>query len=145
MPRLFPDDPRAAALRGRSSTLAAYLAREAPELALRPLGRRALVQFHCHQQAVLGSSPERDLLTRLGVEAEVLDAGCCGMAGAFGFRREHAPIARRIGEMGVLPAVRRQPAEVALVADGFSCREQVVQETGRRPLHLAELIRSALR
>jgi Fe-S oxidoreductase len=78
------------------------------------------------------------------MEAEFLDAGCCGMAGAFGFRREHAAVSRHIAEMGVLPAVRSCGEDVTLVMDGFSCREQVVQETGRRPRHLAELLRSAL-
>ena len=67
------------------------------------------------------------------------------MAGAFGFRKEHAEVSRRIGEMGVLPAFRRCGDDVTLVADGFSCREQVVQETGRRPRHLAEVLRAALR
>ncbi|HEX5043488.1 MAG TPA: FAD-binding and (Fe-S)-binding domain-containing protein [Candidatus Polarisedimenticolaceae bacterium] len=140
--KLFPGDRRAAALAARATTLAGFLS--GLDLPLRPLGGRALVQFHCHQQAVLPVAPEKELLRRLGVEATVLDAGCCGMAGAFGFRRDHAEVSRRIGELGVLPAVRRAGPDVTVVADGFSCREQVFQETGRRPAHLAELLRAAL-
>ena len=142
LPRLLAGDPRAAALAREAKTLAGFLS--GAELPLRPLEGRALVQFHCHQQAVLGTSAERAVFGRLGLQAEVLDAGCCGMAGAFGFRKEHAEISRRIGEMGVLPAFRRCGDDVTLVADGFSCREQVVQETGRRPRHLAEVLRAAL-
>ena len=142
LPKLFPEDRRAAALAARSTTLAGFLS--GVDLPLRPLGGRALVQFHCHQQAVLPTLPDRELLRRLGMQAEVLDLGCCGMAGAFGFRREHAEVSRRIGELGVLPAVRGAGADVTVLADGFSCREQVFQETGRRPRHLAELLREAL-
>jgi Fe-S oxidoreductase len=142
LPRLFAGDRRAEALAARATTLAGFLA--GVDLPLRPLGGRALVQFHCHQQAVLPVAPEKELLRRIGVDAAVLDAGCCGMAGAFGFRRDHAEVSRRIGELGVLPAVRGAGPEVTVVADGFSCREQVFQETGRRPAHLAELLRRAL-
>jgi Fe-S oxidoreductase len=142
LPRLFAGDPRAAALAARAVTLAGFLS--GGDLPLRPLGGRALVQFHCHQQAVLPTAPDKELLERMGIETTVLDAGCCGMAGAFGFRRDHAEVSRRIGELGVLPAVRRAGPEVTVLADGFSCREQVFQETGRRPRHLAELLRDAL-
>ena len=142
LPRLFAGDPRAAALAARAVTLAGFLS--GTDLSLRAVGGRALVQFHCHQQAVLPTAPEKELLRRMGIEAAVLDAGCCGMAGAFGFRRDHAEVSRRIGELGVLPAVRAAGPEVTVVADGFSCREQVFQETGRRPRHLAELLRDAL-
>ncbi len=142
LPKLFAGDRRAAALAAGATTLAAFLS--GVDLPFHPLGARALVQFHCHQQAVLPTAPEKELLRRIGVEATVLDAGCCGMAGAFGFRREHAEVSRRIGELGVLPAVRGAGPEVTVVADGFSCREQVFQETGRRPAHLAELLRRAL-
>jgi Fe-S oxidoreductase len=142
LPKLFAGDRRAGALAARATTLAGFLS--GMDLPLRRRGGRALVQFHCHQQAVLPTAPERELLRRIGVEATVLDAGCCGMAGAFGFRRDHAEVSRRIGELGVLPAVREAGPDVPVVADGFSCREQVFQETGRRPAHLAELLREAL-
>ena len=89
---------------------------------------------------MVGMEPTALVLERAGITAEILEGGCCGMAGAFGFRREHAPIARAVGERHILPAIRAAPAETLIVADGFSCREQISQETGRSPVHLAEIL-----
>jgi Fe-S oxidoreductase len=102
------------------------------------------VQGHCHQQAVIGMDPDLELLAAAGVEAELLDAGCCGMAGAFGFEADHYPVAMAVGERRLLPAVRTAAPGTMVLADGFSCRTQIEQATGRRPLHLAELLASAL-
>jgi Fe-S oxidoreductase len=88
---------------------------------------------------------ERRLLERLGLDLEVLDSGCCGMAGSFGFEKEHYELSMKVGELVLLPAVREAGTETLLVADGFSCHEQIVQATGRRPLHLAEVLQMALR
>ena len=90
--------------------------------------------------ATLALAPYIDVKFVAGIDAEILDGGCCGMGGAFGFRREHAPVARAIGERHILPAVRAASAETLIVADGFSCREQISQETGRSPLHLVEIL-----
>ncbi len=88
-------------------------------------------------------SDEESLLRRTGVELESPDAGCCGMAGPFGFERDKFPIAQAIGERVLLPAVRKATSDTIVVADGFSCREQIWQSTGRRAVHLAEVLRTA--
>ncbi len=109
------------------------------------LHRRALVQGHCHHKAVIGMQGDTRLLDKLGLEYEVLDAGCCGMAGSFGFEADHYDISIAAGERLLLPAVRAADAETLIIADGFSCREQILQTTSRRPLHLAEVLQLALR
>jgi Fe-S oxidoreductase len=86
---------------------------------------------------------EESLLRKMGVNVESIDAGCCGMAGPFGFVADTFAVAQAIGERVLLPAVRRAPSETLIVPDGFSCREQIVQSTGRRALHLAEVMQLA--
>jgi Fe-S oxidoreductase len=87
---------------------------------------------------------EESLLRRMGVELESPDAGCCGMAGPFGFEKSKYAVSQAVGERVLLPAVRKAPSDTLIVADGFSCQEQIFQATGRRPIHLAELIKLAL-
>jgi Fe-S oxidoreductase len=111
---------------------------------LRTPGRTAVVHGHCHQKALTGMDHSAAVLAALGVEATMLDAGCCGMAGAFGFEADHYEVSMRIGERVLLPAMRQASADTLLVADGFSCREQIGQATGRYPLHLAQVVRLAL-
>jgi len=84
------------------------------------------------------------VLQKIGLEFDHLDSGCCGMAGAFGFERKHYEISMRIGERVLLPRVREASEETLIVADGFSCREQIEQATGRKALHLAEVLRLAM-
>jgi Fe-S oxidoreductase len=80
----------------------------------------------------------------MGIDLEVLDAGCCGMAGSFGFEKgEHYEVSIRCGERALLPAVRQAPREALILADGFSCREQIAQGGGRQALHLAQVLRMA--
>jgi Fe-S oxidoreductase len=92
--------------------------------------------------------PGRDraeLLARMGLDVELLDSGCCGMAGSFGFERgEHYQVAVKQGERVLLPRVRGTPADTLVLADGFSCRTQIEQGAGRRALHLAEVLRLAM-
>jgi Fe-S oxidoreductase len=85
------------------------------------------------------------LLARAGLDFESLDSGCCGLAGSFGYEADHYEISMQIGERVLLPAVRSTPPETLVVADGFSCREQIAHATGRRALHLAEVLQLALR
>ncbi len=88
---------------------------------------------------------EQRLLEKLGIELEMPDSGCCGMAGAFGFERgAHYDVSMACGERRLLPAVRRSSDDTLLIADGFSCREQIAQATGRRAMHLAEALELAL-
>jgi Fe-S oxidoreductase len=89
--------------------------------------------------------PDVALLARMGLEVEAPDTGCCGMAGAFGFEAGHYEVSMAVGEEVLLPAVRGMERSTLLVADGFSCREQVRQATDRRPLHLVEVLDLARR
>jgi len=102
----------------------------------------ALLHLHCHH-SVLGKESSRNVLTHYGIDPEQLDAGCCGMAGAFGFEKEHYDISLEIGEKKLLPTVRQSNKMV--IADGFSCREQIEQTTDRKTLHLAEVLASQIK
>jgi Fe-S oxidoreductase len=93
---------------------------------------------------VMGMDADRELLARMGIDFEVLDSGCCGMAGAFGFEADHYEVSVACAERALLPAIRAASPDTLLLADGFSCREQISQLTGRRALHLAEVARGAL-
>ncbi|HEX2922990.1 MAG TPA: FAD-binding oxidoreductase, partial [Chloroflexota bacterium] len=109
------------------------------------LKRQALVHGHCHHKSVLEMGSDLKLLGRLWLEYRELDSGCCGMAGAFGFESNHHDVAEKVGERVLLPAVRSAPIDSLIVADGFSCREQIAQDTDRQALHLAQVIQMALR
>ena len=87
---------------------------------------------------------EESLLRKMGTELQSLDSGCCGMAGPFGFQKDKFEISQAIGERVLLPAVRRAASDTLIVADGFSCREQILQGTGRSAMHLAEVLKMAL-
>jgi FAD/FMN-containing dehydrogenase/Fe-S oxidoreductase len=136
--QFFPEDARAQDLAARTQSLAAFLDRRgyAPR---RVLGR-ALLQGHCHQKALGGTAPDVKLLRAAGVEVEAPDSGCCGMAGSFGFRRETEAASRRIAELSLLPRVRAAQSDTFIVADGFSCREQIESLSRRETLHLAEVL-----
>ena len=94
-------------------------------------------------QATRPASPQE--LNAAGLDAQAPDTGCCGMAGAYGFKPEHFATSQRIGELALLPAVRAAAADTLIVADGFSCREQIEQGTGRGTLHLAEALARTVR
>ncbi|MFZ4237948.1 FAD-binding and (Fe-S)-binding domain-containing protein [Streptomyces murinus] len=145
-PELLPDDPDVRRLAGQVRTFAEQLVHHAPD-GWRPpaLARRALVQTHCHQHAVLKDDADRALLRRAHLDADVLDEGCCGLAGNFGFERGHHEVSMAVAEQGVLPAVRGAAPDSLVLADGFSCRTQIEEGgTGRRALHLAEALAFAL-
>ncbi|WP_431963797.1 FAD-binding and (Fe-S)-binding domain-containing protein [Actinacidiphila sp. bgisy160] len=145
-PELMPGDQDVRRLAGQFRTFAELLVNDAPE-GWRPprLDRGAVVQTHCHQHAVLADDADRELMRRAGLDPRVLDEGCCGLAGNFGFERGHYEVSMAVGEQGVLPAVRRASTEDLVLADGFSCRTQIEQGgTGRRAVHLAEALASAL-
>ncbi len=111
----------------------------------RPGPKKILVQGHCHQRALVGMSPILSLLRRIpGAEVIDLDAGCCGMAGSFGYEREHYEISRLVGEQRLFPAIRAADPETVIVAPGFSCRLQIEHFTGRKAVHPATLLRSLL-
>jgi Fe-S oxidoreductase len=99
-----------------------------------------IVHGHCHQKAVMGMGAEQRILSRWGARFEIADTGCCGLAGSFGFEAAKFDLSMAIGEQVLFPLVRRADADTVLVADGFSCREQIRQGTGRHALHLAEAL-----
>jgi FAD/FMN-containing dehydrogenase/Fe-S oxidoreductase len=142
---LFPGDPRAARLREQTFLLSDFLHSHVPGYKPPRLQRKVLLHGHCHHKALMGLSAEEALLRKMGVELESPDSGCCGMAGAFGFERGKYKISRAIGERVLLPAVRQAAPETLIVSDGFSCREQIAQLTGRRALHLTEILKLAAR
>jgi FAD/FMN-containing dehydrogenase/Fe-S oxidoreductase len=141
---LFPDDGDAQRLKKQSFTLSEYL----KKIDWRPpkLEGRALVQAHCHHKSVMGFDDEQELLERVGLDAEVLQSGCCGMAGSFGYEAgEKYDVSIRCAEDVLLPKVRGAGESALVLADGFSCRSQIEHGTGRHPLHLAEVLQLALR
>ncbi|MFJ9741439.1 FAD-binding and (Fe-S)-binding domain-containing protein [Streptomyces sp. NPDC101166] len=143
---LLPKDPDVDRLREQTRTLAELLVERADDWQPPKADARAVVQRHCHQYAVMGFDAEREILERAGVDADVLDAGCCGLAGNFGFEKGHYEVSMACAEAGLLPAVREADDSTLVLADGFSCRTQVEQAgTGRAPLHLAEVLAAALR
>ena len=101
------------------------------------------MQGHCHQRSLVGMGPALRLLRRIpGAEVVDLDAGCCGMAGSFGYEKEHYEVSRLVGEQRLFPAVRGADPETVVVAPGFSCRLQIGHFTGRAAVHPAELLRA---
>jgi FAD/FMN-containing dehydrogenase/Fe-S oxidoreductase len=111
------------------------------------LDARAVVQGHCHHRAAEKTmSHDRELLDRLGLDYEIMETGCCGMAGSFGYHSgEHYDVSVAVAEHTLLPKLRETPADVLVVADGFSCRGQIEQLDGRRALHVAQVVQRALR
>jgi FAD/FMN-containing dehydrogenase/Fe-S oxidoreductase len=141
---LFPTDENARRLSKQTFLLSEFLAQKVPQYQPPRLRRKALVQGHCHHKATAGLGTEMDILRRLGLDIEIPEAGCCGMAGSFGFEKEHYDLSMRCGERALLPAVRAAASETLIIADGFSCQEQIAQATRRQPLHLAQVIQLAL-
>src|ERR1041385_6307083 len=139
LPNLFPHDEDARRLRDQSFVLSEFLHKQGWEPPRIEGRRAAVVQPHCHHKSVMGFDSDQRMLEQLGVQAEVLDAGCCGMAGSFGFEAEKYDVSMKVGERKLLPKVR-ESENAMIVADGFSCRTQIEQATGRKPMHLAEVI-----
>jgi FAD/FMN-containing dehydrogenase/Fe-S oxidoreductase len=137
---LFPNHPEGARLSGQIFLLSEFLERHAADYQPPRLARKVLLHGHCHQKALMKMTHAESLLRKMGAEVQSLDAGCCGMAGPFGFEREKYAIAQASGERALLPAVRQASPDTLIISDGFSCREQIFQSTGRRALHLAEAI-----
>ena len=139
----FPDDPAAIALSKQAVLFSDFLLQT--NWQPRALGIKAIVHGHCHQKSLFGMNSEAQLLKKLGVDFKLLDSGCCGMAGSFGFKPEHYEVSIAAGEKGgLLPAVRAANAETLIITNGYSCREQIAQTGERRALHIAEVARMAL-
>jgi FAD/FMN-containing dehydrogenase/Fe-S oxidoreductase len=146
MVNLMPQDQDALRLKKQTFFFAEFLAENSHPRQLPKLGGKAAVHGHCHQKSLQGGmDDERKLLEALGMEVQVMETGCCGLAGSFGFERgEKYRVSQKIGELDVFPKVRALAADTMLVGDGFSCREQIDDGTARRPLHVAEVARLAV-
>jgi FAD/FMN-containing dehydrogenase/Fe-S oxidoreductase len=141
---LFPEDRSAQKLSQQVFLLSEFVERQGRDLRFQALGRAALVHGHCHHKSLLKMTAEEAVLERIGIDFQMPAPGCCGMAGAFGFEKKTYDISVAIGELELLPAVRSAPSDWLIIANGFSCREQIEHFTGRKTLHLSEVLRMAL-
>jgi FAD/FMN-containing dehydrogenase/Fe-S oxidoreductase len=137
---LMPDDPRSARLKKQTMLLSEFLVTHAASYRPAQKDRKLLVHVHCHQRAIFNVKDELAVLGATGGSVKLLDSGCCGMAGPFGFEQKGFSISQTLGERALLPAVRAAEAGTVIVTDGFSCREQIAQNTERRAVHLAEVL-----
>ena len=141
---LFPGRKEAKRLSAQVHYVADFIADAVDRFPKFLKGGSALVQPHCHHHAVMGFDSERRLLEHLGLSVERPPQGCCGMAGAFGMAKETFEVGRAIGERVLLPRVRELDDDTVIVADGFTCREQIELDGGRRTLHIVELLRERM-
>jgi Fe-S oxidoreductase len=141
---LFPHDQRAQSLARQTFLLSEFLENNSRNSPLPRFERKALLHGHCHHKSIQKMTAEESLLRRIGIDCQSPAPGCCGMAGSFGFEHDKYDISMAIGELELLPAVRKAPSDWLIIADGFSCREQIAQGTGRHALHLAEVLQMAL-
>jgi FAD/FMN-containing dehydrogenase/Fe-S oxidoreductase len=142
---LFPNDARAHKLSQQTFLLSEFLEKKATHFQLPKLPAKALIHGHCHHKSLMKMTDEESVLRKMGIDWSAPAPGCCGMAGSFGFDEEKYHVSMAIGELELLPAVRQAAAESLIIADGFSCREQIAQGTDRQALHLAEVIATALK
>jgi FAD/FMN-containing dehydrogenase/Fe-S oxidoreductase len=144
MTNLFPDDEDAKRLRDRMFLISEFFETMLDGYQPPQLKRKAIVHGHCHQKAIMGMGHDESVFTKLGLDYQLLDSGCCGMAGSFGFEAGHYDISMDVGELVLLPAIRNAPKQTLIIADGFSCREQIRQATDREALHTAQVLQLAL-
>jgi len=137
---LLPNDPRAARLRDQTYLLSELLVKFAPDWTPPQISEKIIVHGHCHHRATSGMTDEMTILRKTGADVTLLDSGCCGMAGPFGFEEDKYDISQTLGNRVLLPAVRNAAPNTLIVSDGFSCSQQITQNTAARPLHLAELL-----
>ena len=144
MPNLMAHNKDAERLSQQTFLLSEFLVKKAnyhpPQLKC-----KALVHGHCHHKSILKFDSEQELLQRTGLDFQVLDSGCCGMAGSFGFEAEKYEVSVKVGERVLLPAVRNAGPDTLIISDGFSCFEQIQGLAGRKALHIAEVLQMAIR
>jgi Fe-S oxidoreductase len=142
---LFPNVERARKLASQVFTLSEFLEQHARDFNVPKLERKAIIQAHCHHRAIVRLDAEEAVLKKLGLDYEILESGCCGMAGAFGYEAgDRYDVSVKAGERVLLPAVRAAKPDTLVIADGFSCREQILQTTGRQAVHLSEVLQLGL-
>lgn len=142
---LLPFDADAKRLKQQTYTLAEFIELKAKDFKVPTFTKKAIVHGHCHQKAIMKMAHEEKLLKKMKLDFKILDSGCCGLAGYFGYEKgQNYEISIKAGERVLLPAVRNADKETLIIADGFSCREQIEQETDRHGLHLAQVLQMAL-
>jgi len=141
---LFPTNECADRLRNQTLLLSQFLQKYAPDYPSFKSSIKVLLHGHCHQKALMKMDHEEALLRKLGAKVQTLDSGCCGMAGPFGFQKDKFEVSQAVAERVLLPAVRNAAQDTLIVTDGFSCREQILQGTGKPAMHLAEVLKIAL-
>jgi Fe-S oxidoreductase len=141
---LLPESAEARKLAENTFTLSEFLEKKAPGYQPPRLKREALVQGHCHHKTIMRFKEEKSLLKKMNLHFQVLESGCCGMAGSFGYEKDKYEVSVACGERSLLPAVRKAGISTIIMADGFSCKEQIAQETDRHALHLAEVLQIGL-
>jgi Fe-S oxidoreductase len=143
---LFPHNEQASRLSKQVFTLGEFLEKKAPDFKIPELNRKAIVHGHCHHRSIMKMDCEKKVFEKTKLDYEVLSTTCCGMAGYFGYEKgKHYEVSIAAGEQTLLPAVRNADKETIIISDGFSCREQIEQETDRKGMHLAQVIQMALR
>jgi Fe-S oxidoreductase len=142
---LLYGDEDAKRLSSQSFILSEFLEQKVTGYHPPALQRKARVHGHCHQKSELHFEGEVELMKKAGMDCSVLDSGCCGMAGSFGYEADHYQVGLDCGERVLLPAVRSAATDELIVTDGFSCREMIRQETGRQAVHFAQVLQIALR
>jgi len=144
MCNLFPESVEARTIAQNTFTLSEFFEKKFPDYQPPRVNRSAIVQGHCHHKAVMRMKDEKSLMKKMHLDERVLESGCCGMAGAFGYEKDKYGVSIACGERSLLPEVRKAPVSTIIMADGFSCKEQIAQETNRHALHLSEVLRLGL-
>jgi FAD/FMN-containing dehydrogenase/Fe-S oxidoreductase len=141
---LYPYDEDAKRLSKQTFLLSEFIAKYVNDKDIPKLKRKALVHGHCHHKSLMRMTDESSLLKKMEMDFHIIDSGCCGMAGAFGFEKEHYEVSIKCGERILLPEVRNSQADTLVIANGFSCREQIAQTTDKSALHLSEILLMAI-
>jgi Fe-S oxidoreductase len=143
---LFPHRKDAARLSKQVFTLGEFLQKKAQDFKIPTLRKKAIVHGHCHHKSIMKLDDEKEVLKRTGLDYEILQTTCCGMAGYFGYEKgDHYDVSIKAGELKLLPAVRDAAKDTIIITNGFSCREQIEQETDRKGMHLAQVLQMAMR
>ena len=145
MNEMLPNNRDAHRVMENTFLVGEFLAKNGDADKLPELRGKVLMHAHCHHKAIVKKAEhEQELLRKMGAELHQVSSGCCGMAGSFGFEKDKYDVSVQVGEHALLPAVRKAEVSTVIMADGFSCREQVSQLTNRHPLHLAEVVKLAM-
>jgi Fe-S oxidoreductase len=143
--QMFPQVDAAKKLADSTFLLSEFLSHQAPQFQPPRLKRKAIVQGHCHHKAIMRLDAEKEVMTKMDLDFKLLESGCCGMAGAFGYETgDKYEVSVACAERVLLPEVRKAELSTIVIADGFSCKSQIEQGSTRHALHLAEVMQMAM-